>query len=425
MRKQIKTPTRESEVESSSGNRRRDGRKTIPSKSSVTKMTKNKVERKTESSNRSRLEHNTGASQAGILCDDQSRREQLSIVNSNINNGRKVTSVPVVSSTGKPLMPCSPKRAKELMKKGKAKKQFTNQIFYIKLTEREDGDVQQVACGIDPGSKREGFTVKSSIKTFINVLSETGNIISKKLEVRKNARRSRRQRKTPCRKNKINRNRNKSFLAPSTRARWNAKLRIVDILRKIYPISDYVVEDVKVVTKEGKRKWNFSFSPLEVGKNYFYDEIRKIGKLILMHGHETAAIRTELGLIKTDKKLDDVFDAHNVDSWVLANSIFNIQRVPDNKLIYKFVPMIVHRRQLHMFQFSKGGIRKRYGGTVSLGIPKGTVCRYRGDYLVVGGNMGGRLSLNRLIDNKRITRSARVEEVELMGYKQRWGVKKI
>jgi hypothetical protein len=425
MRKQIKTPTRGSEVESSFGNRRRDGRKTTSSKASVTKMTRKKAERKTESSNRSRLKHNTSASQAGILCDDQSRREQLSIINSNINNGRKVTSVPVVSSTGKPLMPCTPARAKELMKKGKAKKRFTNSIFYIKLTEREDGELQKVACGIDPGSKREGFTVKSAVKTFINILSETNNLISDKLEARKNTRKSRRNRKTPCRKNKTNRNKGKSFLPPSTKARWNAKLRIVAILRKIYPISDYVVEDIKAVTKEGKRKWNASFSPLEVGKNYFYDKIRKIGKLTLMQGHETAVIRKELGLIKTDQKLDEVFEAHNVDSWALSNSIFNIQKELDNKLIYKFVPMIVRRRQLHMFQFSKCGIRQRYGGTVSLGIPKGTVCRYRGEYLFVGGHRLGRLSLHRLGDNKRITQSAKVETIELIGYIQRWNVKRI
>jgi hypothetical protein len=239
MRKQVKTPTRESEVESSSGNRRRDGRKTTSSKIiSEKKLSKKKAERKTESSNRSRLKHITDASQVRLPCDDQSRREQLSIVNSSINNGRKVTSVPVVSSTGKPLMPCTPARAKELMKKGKAKKRFTNSIFYIKLTERADGELQKVACGIDPGSMREGFTVKSAIKTFTNILSETNSTISDKIEGRRNARKNRRFRKTPCRKNKMNRNKGKSFLPPSTRARWNAKLRIVAILRKIYPISN-------------------------------------------------------------------------------------------------------------------------------------------------------------------------------------------
>jgi hypothetical protein len=333
--------------------------------------------------------------------------------------------VPVVSSTGTPLMPCHQARARQLLKEKKAIKRFTNGIFYIKLVDRSEGDIQQVACGIDPGSKREGFTVKSSEKTFINILSEALNIISDKLEKRGNARRSRRFRKTPCRKNKKNRNKNRSFLPPSTRARWNAKLRIVNILRKIYPISDYVVEDIKAVTKECDKRWNSSFSPLEVGKNYFYDEIRKIGKLTLMQGHETAVIRAELGLIKTDKKLDDVFEAHNVDSWILANSIFGIQREPDYKGIYKFVQMIVHRRQLHYYQPGKNGKRGRYGGTVSLGIPKGTVCKYRSEYLVVGGNTNGRLSLHRLNDNKRVTQKAKVEDLYIMGYINKWNANKI
>jgi hypothetical protein len=385
-------------------------------------MTRKKVERKTESSNHSRLEHITDASQVRLPCDDQSRREQLPA-----KAAKKVTSiyVPVVSSTGKPLMPCHPARARQLVKEGKAIRRFTNSIFYIKLTERTDGDLQKVACGIDPGSMREGFTVKSATKTFTNILSETNSTISDKLEVRRNARKNRRYRKIPCRKNKMNRNKNKSFLPPSTRSRWNAKLRIIAILRKIYPITDCVVEDIKAVTKEGKRRWNKSFSPLEVGKNYFYDEIRKICKLTLMQGYETEAIRTELELIKTTQKLVEIFEAHNVDSWVLANSVFNIQKEPDNKVVYKFVPMMVRRRQLHRFRFSKSGKRGRYGGTVSLGIPKGTVCRYRGEYLVVGGNMKGKLSLNRLCDNERLFRSAKVKEVELMGYIQRWNVKKI
>jgi hypothetical protein len=428
MRKQIKTPTRQSEVESYSGNRRRDGRKTTSSKTiPEKKQIRKKVDRKTESSDRSRLKHitrveKTDASPVSNLCDDQCRGEKLPA-----KAARKVSSiyVPVVSSTGKPLMPCHPARARQMLKKGKAIKRFTNSIFYIKLVDRADGELQKVACGIDPGSKREGFTVKSSTKTFINVLSETNGFISDKLEVRRNARKSRRFRKTPCRKNKMNRNKGKSFIPPSTRARWNAKLRIVNILRKIYPISDYVAEDIKAKSKKGNKWWNFCFSPLENGKNYFYDEIRKIGKLILMQGYETAAIRSELGLIKTTQKLYDIFEAHNVDSWVLANSIFNIQKEPDNKEIYKFVPILVHRRQLHMFQFNKTGKRKRYGGTVSLGIPKGTVCKYRDEYFSVGGNMKGKLSLNSLVNNKRITNNASLKKIVLMTYIQRWNVKRV
>src|SRR5208283_1577241 len=76
--------------------------------------------------------------------------------------------VPVVSSSGKPLMPCHPARARELVRKGKAIRQFDRGIFFIRLTERSDGVTQDVVVGIDPGSKKEGLTVKSASHAYLN-----------------------------------------------------------------------------------------------------------------------------------------------------------------------------------------------------------------------------------------------------------------
>src|SRR5579875_2891716 len=67
--------------------------------------------------------------------------------------------VPVVASAGKPLMPCHPARARGLVRKGRAVRRFRKGFFYIQLVDRADGDVQPVACGMDPGSKREGITM--------------------------------------------------------------------------------------------------------------------------------------------------------------------------------------------------------------------------------------------------------------------------
>jgi hypothetical protein len=80
--------------------------------------------------------------------------------------------VPVVSSTGKPLMPCHPARARELVRKGRAVRRFDRGMFYIRLLDRADGDVQPVACGIDPGSKKEGLTVKSAAHTYLNLQAD-------------------------------------------------------------------------------------------------------------------------------------------------------------------------------------------------------------------------------------------------------------
>ena len=111
--------------------------------------------------------------------------------------------VPVVSSTGKPLMPCHPARARELVRAGKAKRRFNKGLFYILLTERSDGYTQPVALGIDPGSKWEGFTVKSEAHTFENLNADAVTWVKDKIETRRNMRRTRRNRKTPYRKCRV------------------------------------------------------------------------------------------------------------------------------------------------------------------------------------------------------------------------------
>jgi hypothetical protein len=391
--------------------------------------------KETESSSRGREQYISNVSLVGNPYDDQSRREQLSKLSQD-NLDWKVTSksvtkiyVPVISFVGIPLIPCSPRRAKELMIKHKAKKQWKYGIFYIKLIERDIGNIQEISCGIDSGSKREAITVKSKNKTFINILADARTGIKESIEVRRNMRRARRFRKTPCRKNKLNRKRNIKFIPPSTRARWNSKLRLINILKKIYPISIYVVEDIKANTKEGKKNWNKNFSPLEIGKKYFYNILKTYGHLILKEGWETSEKRKELGLVKTYHKLDKIFSAHNVDSWVLANFPFDIQTHPENIDMYYFQQIELHRRQLHMLQFAKGGKRKRYGGTVSLRIPKGTVVKikYKKKEIIcyIGGNMNGKLSIHNMENGERISKSINKENIKYMGYITKWKVEKI
>ena len=62
----------------------------------------------------------------------------------------KVSWVPVLSSTGQPLMPCHPARARELVRKGKATKACFKGVFHIRLTQRDTGEVQLVAIANAP-----------------------------------------------------------------------------------------------------------------------------------------------------------------------------------------------------------------------------------------------------------------------------------
>jgi hypothetical protein len=325
--------------------------------------------------------------------------------------------VPVVSSTGKPLMPTTNQKADKLIAKGRAMRRFNRGVFYIQLRDRADGYTQPIAVGIDPGSKKEAFTVKSAAHTYLNIQVDAVTWVKDAEATSTQMRRVRRYRKTRYRKQRANRNQGKVRLPPSTKARWSLKLRIATWLSRLFPIETYVVEDIAAVTKPGKRRWNESFSPLEIGKQWFYAELGKLGRVQLYQGYETAQERNELGLKKSKAKLADHFDTHCVDSWVLANFEVGGHLLPDNQAILYLVPLRFHRRQLHRLQPETGGIRKPYGGTVSMGFKRGSWVKHPKYGLVyVGGTFKGRISLHSLQDGKRLTQNAKPEDCTFLTY---------
>lgn len=337
------------------------------------------------------------------------------LIDEKVTSHRYQKWIPVISKTGKPLMPCHPARARQLMDNKKAIPKWKVGIYYIQLTERSDGVTQVVAVGIDPGSKREAFTVKSKEHTYLNILSNAVTYIKESMEVRRSARRNRRNRNVKYRKNRWNRL--PSGFAPSTNARWTLKLRIVNILIKIYPISDIAVENINNNSKKDNSSWNKNFSPLKIGKKKFYASLKKIAKLHLFLGYETATGRDNLGLIKTYSKLKEIFTTHNVDSWVLANFITNCNGIIDNRDIFRLIPLRFHRRQLHVLQFTKGGIRKKYGGTLSLGLKRGSLAKHKRHGLCyIGGNMNGKVSIHMLENGIRWDKKIKIEDLKILRY---------
>jgi hypothetical protein len=195
-------------------------------------------------------------------------------------------------------------------------------------------------------------------------------------------------------------------------------------LARYYPIEAYVVEDITAITKTGKRQWNQSFSPLEVGKQWFYQQLEQLGEVEVIQGYETAQARNDLGMKKSKQKLSDTFEAHCVDSWVLANLWVGGHTEVDNKAMLYIVPLRFHRRQLHRLQAEKGGIRKPYGGTNSLGFKRGSWVRHpRYGVCYVGGNLNGRLSLHHLQDGKRLSQKAKPEDCQFLTFAS-WRIRK-
>jgi hypothetical protein len=327
--------------------------------------------------------------------------------------------IPVVDTRGVALMPCTPAKARLLFKAGQAKpKRNKLGLFYVQLCYQQEPDHQSLVVGIDPGSKFEGYSVVGTTDTVTNLMVEAPDHVKEAVETRRTMRRARRFRKWRRPKRFANRINRTNRLPPSTRSRWEAKARIVRQLQAVLPLTDVVVEDVQAVTRKGKAsKWNAAFSPVQVGKEQLYQKLEGMGlTLHRREGWQTKQARDQFGLKKSKSKAKQSFEAHALDGWVLAASVSGATNPTCTRLWY-LVPAVLHRRQLHRLQASKGGERKPYGGTRSLGLKRGTLVRHpKYGCCTVGGfdRKRSTISLHAYRTNKRLTQGAKIKECKVL-----------
>jgi hypothetical protein len=89
----------------------------------------------------------------------------------------------------------------------------------------------------------------------------------------------------------------------------------------------------------------------------------------------------------------------------------------DNEAIYRMVPLRFNRRQLYRLQILTGGIKRCFGGTISLGLKRGSLVKHpKWGLGYVGGTMDDRISLHDLKSGERICQNAKVEELKVLGY---------
>ena len=316
-------------------------------------------------------------------------------------------------------MPCTPAKARHLLKGGCARpKRNKLGLFYIQLMYQQDPDNQLLVAGVDPGSTFEGFSVVGTKDTVLNLMTEAPTHVKEAVAVRRTMRRARRHRKWRRPKRFNNRLNRKKRIPPSTRSRWEAKTRVIAQFLRILPLSDVVVEDVQAVTRPGTGgKWNTSFSPVQVGKEHLYRLLREMGLVLhTRQGWQTKALRERYGLVKAKSKSRRSFESHCVDSWALAASVSGAEKPTCTRLWY-LVPARLHRRQLHRLQASKGGVRKPYGGTRTLGLKRGTLVMHPKYGLCCIGGFDRKkqtISLHAYRTNKRLTQGAQVKECRIL-----------
>src|SRR5260370_25064654 len=81
--------------------------------------------------------------------------------------------VPVVDQQQHPLMPTTPARARRWIQSGKATPFWKQGVFCVRLNvEPSDQEAQPIVVGIDPGSKKEGYSVVAAAHTYLNLQAD-------------------------------------------------------------------------------------------------------------------------------------------------------------------------------------------------------------------------------------------------------------
>lgn len=148
----------------------------------------------------------------------------------------------ILNCHGQPLMPCQPRKARLLLKEGKANVvsmvPFTLQLLY-----GSSGYKQQVSLGIDAGTQHIGVSATTEQTVLFEAEVQPRTDIGELLATRRQFRRVRRSRKTRFRKRRcLNRKKRSGWLAPSVQHKVDAHLKTIHLVHKLLPVSRTIIE---------------------------------------------------------------------------------------------------------------------------------------------------------------------------------------
>ena len=174
----------------------------------------------------------------------------------------------VINKHGQPVMPCKPQKARVLLQKHKAT--VVKQVpFTIRLLYGSSGYKQSISLGMDAGSRHIGIAVTTEKKVLYAEELSPRNDVVKLLSVKRQNRRTRRNRKTRYRQarfgNRVS-SKPKGWIAPSVEVKIQEHISAVLRIQKMLPVSEIHVETAEFDTQrlkaieEGK--------PVPVGTDY-------------------------------------------------------------------------------------------------------------------------------------------------------------
>jgi 5-methylcytosine-specific restriction endonuclease McrA len=148
----------------------------------------------------------------------------------------------VLSKTGKPLMPTTPRRARIWLNTGRARI-VNREPFTIQLRFATANYTQSVTVGVDTGSQTAGIAATTNGEVVYQAEVHLRTDITGKLRQRRQYRRNRRSRKTRYRAARwANRRKRSCWLPPSLHSQAEATVKAVRFVASFLPVSRVNVE---------------------------------------------------------------------------------------------------------------------------------------------------------------------------------------
>jgi len=149
----------------------------------------------------------------------------------------------VLNLRGKPLMPCSCRQAKCLLKEKKAKV-VKRSPFTLQLLVATGETKQDIVLGMDSGYSNVGISCVTKKQELLRLICVLENGMSKRLEEKAMYRRGRRNKlwyRKPRFMNRVS-TKKKGWLPPSTLRRFETHIRLIESIKKLLPITTVRIE---------------------------------------------------------------------------------------------------------------------------------------------------------------------------------------
>ncbi|WAM22563.1 MAG: RNA-guided endonuclease IscB (plasmid) [Candidatus Methanoperedens sp.] len=226
-----------------------------------------------------------------------------------------VSAVYVLNMRGKPLMPTTPRKAKMLLKEGKAnvvkRTPFTIQLKYA------TGEVkQEITLGVDSGFENIGLSTITAKKELYSAEVKLRTDMVKLNSERRQYRRARRGRNTWYRPPRfLNRKQPEGWLAQSIQHKLDSHIKLIEKVKRILPI---IKIDIEVAAFDIQKIKNPEISGIEYQNGVQKDSWNAREYVLHRDNHTCQACK--------GKSKDQILETHHIVSRQIGGD------APDNLL---------------------------------------------------------------------------------------------